>query len=139
MIQYTDNLDNIAPGNLQGFFAGWPNPPDPETHLKILSRAYTIVLAVDTGTGNVIGFINAISDGIHAAYIPLLEVLPDYQRQGIATKLMKFMISKLSGLYMIDLVTEEDLVTFYERFGMAKGIAMMFRDMERQGDRVEAR
>ncbi|MFT4968487.1 MAG: ribosomal protein S18 acetylase RimI-like enzyme [Chitinophagales bacterium] len=31
----------------------------------------------------VIGFINAISDKTLSAYLPLIEVLPSYQKQGV--------------------------------------------------------
>lgn len=33
-IFYTNNIDKIKPGKLKGFFVGWPNKPDRETHLK---------------------------------------------------------------------------------------------------------
>ena len=34
--------------------------------------------------GRVVGFVTAISDGVLSAYIPLLEVLPEYQGAGSA-------------------------------------------------------
>ena len=56
MIQHTDSLEGIVAGNLRGFFAGWPDPPSPETHLKLLANSDHIVLAVDDDTGDVVGF-----------------------------------------------------------------------------------
>jgi hypothetical protein len=79
MISYTDSVAGITADKLQGFFVGWPNPPSPETHLKLLANSNYIVLAVDDETGNIVGFITAISDGVLSAYIPFLEVLPAYQ------------------------------------------------------------
>src|SRR4051812_44665242 len=98
MIYYQGTVESIRPDQLRGFFVGWPNPPSPETHLKLLSKSDEIVLAIDDQTHQVVGFITAISDGVLSAYIPHLEVLPDYQRQGIGTQLVEDMLYKLSGL-----------------------------------------
>ena len=83
MISYTDSIEGVTAKMLRGFFAGWPNPPSPGMHLKLLTNSYKVVLAIDDKTDNVVGFITAISDGVLSAYIPLLEVLPAYQGQGI--------------------------------------------------------
>ena len=70
---------------LQGFFVGWPNPPQPEQHLTLLQQSSHVVIA-KTDDGQVVGFVTAISDGVVAAHIPLLEVLPDFQRQGVGSR-----------------------------------------------------
>ena len=36
--KYTDELDSIE--FMEGFFEGWPNPPDKETHRKILKNSF---------------------------------------------------------------------------------------------------
>lgn len=121
MIRYTPDLDGITAERLQGgFFVGWPNPPSPEMHLRILQNAYRVVLAVDDAAENqpVIGFINAISDGVLAAFIPLLEVLPTYQGQGIGTELTRRMLEALQPLYAVDLLCDESLIPFYQRLGL---------------------
>ncbi len=79
-----------------------------------------------------VGFINAISDGVLSAYIPLLEVLPAYQGQGIGTELARRMLDKLRDLYMIDLLCDADLQPFYARLGMRPYTAMLFRNFDRQ-------
>ena len=132
MIIYTDSLDHITPDKVKGFFVGWPNPPGPETHLRILQGSTHILLAIDDQTGQVVGFINAISDGVLNAFIPLLEVLPSYQKQGIGAELVRQMLDKLRTLYAIDLLCDADLQPFYERFGMRPYSAMLYRNYERQ-------
>lgn len=98
MIRYTDSLEGIAPAQLSGgFFEGWPNPPSPETHLKILKNSDYTMLAIDEETGQVVGFITAISDGTLSAYIPLLEVLPAYRRRGIGVARLELSISRGSS------------------------------------------
>ena len=80
----------------------------------------------------VIGFITAISDGISCAYIPHLEVLPDYQGRGIGTELVNRMLARLRHLYMIDLVCDPAIQPFYERVGMRAVVGMVVRNYDRQ-------
>ncbi len=132
MIEYVDSLETITADKLDGFFVGWPNPPSVETHLKILEESYYVVLAVDTKIDRVIGFVNAISDGLFCAYLPLLEVLPDYKGRGIGHELMKRMLTHFEDMYMVDLLCDPDLQPFYGKLGMKPVSAMMVRNFERQ-------
>jgi len=132
MIYLQGTVESIRADQLNGFFVGWPNPPSPETHLRLLTNSDEIVLAIDDQTKQVVGFITAISDGVLSAYIPHLEVLPDYQGQGIGSQLVEAMLSKLSGMYMIDLVCDPPLQAFYERFGLQRASAMIKRNYQRQ-------
>lgn len=132
MIRYTDTLENITPAMLTGFFQGWPHPPSPQRHLQILKNSSYVVLAMDDERNRVVGFINAISDGILCAYIPLLEVLPEYRRQGIGKELTNRMLARLKNLYMIDLVCDESLAPFYVACGMSPAAGMVMRNYETQ-------
>ncbi len=131
MITYTDSIADVTPAQLQGFFVGWPNPPTPATHLRILAGSYAAVLARDD-SGAVVGFITAISDGVSAAYIPHLEVLPVYRGQGIGSELVRRMLARLRQLYMVDLICDEDVQPFYERLGMRRYTGMLVRNYDRQ-------
>lgn len=131
-MEYSTTVDTITPEQLVGFFDGWPNPPSAETHLKLLQNSSHVIMAKDEESNQVIGFITAISDGVLSAYIPFFEVLPAYKEQGIGTELVKRMFNELNQLYMIDLACDDDLVAYYERFGMVRGNSMMFRNYERQ-------
>jgi len=62
MIDYVYSSEGITADQLRGFFVGWANPPSPEVHLQLLQRSDKIVLALDTTSGVVIGFITAITD-----------------------------------------------------------------------------
>jgi ribosomal protein S18 acetylase RimI-like enzyme len=132
MISYSTSIERLSPDLLTGFFVGWPNPPSPETHLRLLEAASHRVLATDDESGQVIGFITAIADGILSAYIPLLEVLPTYQGQGIGQELVRRMLTELQGLYMVDLLCDAELQTFYARLGMRPASGMFLRNFERQ-------
>lgn len=132
MIRYTDTLANITADHLGGFFGDWPDPPSPETHLEVLANSDEVTLAIEDETGNVVGFITAITDGVLSAYIPFLEVLPAYQGQGIGKTLVARMLDKLTRFYMVDLMCDPALQPFYERSGMSAGVGMMLRDRARQ-------
>lgn len=119
-------VEGLTPEQVQGFFVGWPNPPTPQTLLRVLRQSYRAVLAV-SGDGTVIGFAQAVSDGVLTAYIPLLEVLPDWQGRGVGRALMTRMQAELSHLYAVDLGCNDDLVPFYEGLGLRRAALMSTR------------
>lgn len=132
MPRYVESLDTIRAADLQGFFVGWPNPPSPETHLELLRGSQHFLLALDDESNQVLAFITAISDGVLCAYIPLLEVLPDYQSLGLGSELTQRMLKKLESLYMVDLLCDLKLQPFYKKLGMVAGTGMMQRNYKRQ-------
>ena len=112
-IEYTKDLSGIAEDMLAGFFVGWPNPPSMATHMQILMNSYCTFIAIDKDCNRVVGFINSISDGILTAYIPLLEVLPEYQSKGIGSELVKRILNELNYLYMVDICHDKELSKYY--------------------------
>jgi ribosomal protein S18 acetylase RimI-like enzyme len=132
MIHYADSLDGIQASQLHGFFVDWPNPPTSETHLRLLAASDAIVLAIDDTSEAVVGFVTALTDGVLSAYIPLLEVLPAYQGQGIGQTLVRQVLEQLGDLYMVDLLCDPDLESFYARFGMQPAFGMIIRNYDNQ-------
>ena len=131
-VKYTFDMKAIGKDMLPGFFVGWPNPPSPCVHLQILQNSFAACVAIDDATGKAIGFINAVSDGILSAYIPLLEVLPQYQGKGIGSELVRRMFDRLDGLYMIDIAHDKGLAPFYAQFGAMGSHASIFRNYTAQ-------
>jgi ribosomal protein S18 acetylase RimI-like enzyme len=129
---YKNSLDGISSDMLEGFFVDWPNSPNPQTHLKLLKNSSKVVIALDDHTNQVVGFITAISDGILSAYIPFLEVLPEYKNKDIGKELVKQMLKELDDIYMVDLCCDDDLVPYYEKFGMIKSNGMLVRNYRMQ-------
>ncbi|GAF06599.1 hypothetical protein JCM16418_567 [Paenibacillus pini JCM 16418] len=79
-----------------------------------------------------VGFINALSDQVLTAYIPLLEVTPAFKNQGIGTQLVERMLEQLKDYYMIDLLCDADLQDYYSQKGMIKAAGMMKRNYNNQ-------
>ena len=127
MIAYYDDIQHLSPDQLSDFFVGWKQPLTESQHFDLLKGSTHFVVALDDETGKVIGYITALSDGIQSSCIPLLEVLPAYQNQGIGTALLGEMLRKLDAINNVDLMCDDDLQPFYERFGMLKSSGMVLR------------
>lgn len=129
MIEYLDDASGITADRLRGgFFEGWPSPPSPELHLAHLRGAEVAILAVDTATGEIVGFVTAIGDGVLTAFIPLLEVLPAWRGRGIGSELGRRVLGRLADRYSVDLVCDPDLLPFYERLDGTAATAVLWRN-----------
>lgn len=122
-----NHLYEVEADQLRGFFEGWPQLPSLDAHLRLLAGSSRIWLARVPESGQVIGFITALTDGVLSAYIPLLEVLAEHRRHGVGGLLTRLMLADLSDLYMIDLVCDEELQPFYARQGFTPTRAMSVR------------
>jgi len=128
MIYYQDNLEGISPAKLKGFFQGWRNPQSPEHHLKILEQSSYFLLAFDDQEDRVVGFITVLTDDIQAVFIPLLEVLPAYQGQGIGSELMKRILNRYAHIPALDLMCDASVQPFYASLGLQKSVGMIRRN-----------
>jgi ribosomal protein S18 acetylase RimI-like enzyme len=109
-----------------GFFEGWTAPPTVSQHRDLLAASTHCILAIDGR--QVVGFVNALSDGVLSAYIPLLEVLPHYRGAGIGTELVRRLLGEIGPLYMIDVMCDGDMLSFYERFGFRASTGGVIRN-----------
>ena len=131
MIRYASDAAEIVPGHLVGFFEGWPNPPSPATHLRLLRSSSHFDVAT-TDSARVVGFATAVSDGVLSAYIPFLEVLPDYRGRGIGRELVRRLVGQLRDIYSINLHCDPELRPFYEQLGMRSLGGMAIRNYQKQ-------
>ena len=131
-IRYINSAETIEPTQLSGFFVDWPIHPSTNRHLEILRASHGVELALDTSTNQVVGFINVISDGIFTGYIPLLEVLPEFQGQGIGKKLIDHITARYENLYMLDVCCDESVEQLYASKEFVKVSGMVHRNYNRQ-------
>ena len=131
-IKYINSAEHIVHSQLSGFFFFLPTHPSNERFLEILQASHGVALALDASTNQVVGCINVISDGIFAGYIPLLEVLPEYQGHGIGKKLIDLIIARYKSLYMLDVCCDESVEQFYDSKKFIKVSGMVRRNYNRQ-------
>jgi len=131
-IIYSTTKEEVQGLTISDFFQGWPNPPSVEVLSQSILNSDYVVLAIDEDSRQLVGYITAVSDNVLSAYIPFLEVIPSYQKQGIGHELVNQMLEQLEHLYMVDLVCEPEMVSFYESFGLRSGQAMVRRNYGNQ-------
>lgn len=126
MIFYDTDMAAVDNEALTGFFEGWPAAPDAAGLLRVLRNSSLGVVARDDD--RVVGFINALSDGELAVYIPLLEVRRSHRGRGIGTELVRRVLEHFDRAYMIDAVCDPEVAPFYERLGLIQLAGMAHRN-----------
>ena len=129
-IRYTESVEGVTADMLHGFFEGWRVPPSPQVHLQMLRGSNHVVMAMDDCDIRVVGRVNAISDGCHAAFIPMLEVLPVYRGRGIGTALMRSILETFHKYACVDLTCDPPIQPFYERLRMQRSVGMVIHNLD---------
>ena len=90
---------------------------------EMLAQAYrnsllTLAAYVD---GRPVGVIRTVGDGASIVYVQDILVLPEFQRRGIGTMLIKAVLERFSHVYQIGLATDntEKTISFYRSLGFA--------------------
>ena len=98
-----------------------------EERIKKLVKNVSISLAARNEAGLLIGVLFGLTDFCYWLYVTDLGVDRDYERQGIATKLMRKAHDIAGGEkdIAIYLVANENAVPFYEKLGMKKADDVM--------------
>lgn len=85
---------------------GWTNyTHQPEMLEQALSHSLVIYVALDGDA--VVGLIRLVGDGFSSVFVQDLIVLPNYQRQGIGSSLMKQALGNFKEAYQVQLATEQ--------------------------------
>ena len=66
-----------------------------------------------------VGIIRVVGDGVSIVFVQDIIVLPQYQRQGIGTMILKAIMEKYQSVYQMELLTEQysENVSFYKSMG----------------------
>ena len=97
----------------------WTNYTTNPTMLKNALEHSLFILTARDEEGKLIGFLRAVGDGYSILYIQDIIVLPEYQRQGIGTQLLRRTLDYFNEVYQIILTTDSEVKTiaFYEANG----------------------
>ena len=97
---------------------GWTNYLE---RFDILEEAYANSLCVlgAYDDDRLIGIIRAVGDGQTIVFVQDIIVLPEHQRKGIGTKMLKAVIDKYKYVYQMELLTDntEKTKAFYRSVG----------------------
>ena len=100
---------------------GWTNYTDkPEMVKKAYENSLLTLGAYDSN--QLVGVIRTVGDGFSIVFVQDILVLPEYQRKGIGTQLLREVIERFSTAYQITLMTDNTpkTISFYQSLGFAK-------------------
>ena len=120
MIHYVENPDVTVEDVLPLYEAvGWTNYTTKSEMLKAAFENSLHVLAAFTEEGILVGVLRAVGDGASILFIQDILVTPEYQHQGIGTKLLQQTLEKYKNVYQIQLTTDNSMktISFYESNG----------------------
>lgn len=84
---------------------GWSNYLE---RVNTLQEAYESSLHVlgAYDSGQLVGVIRVVGDGQTIVFVQDIIVLPEYQRKGIGTKLLRTLMDKYKDVYQMELLTD---------------------------------
>ena len=120
MIRYVENpvitLVDVSPIYEA---VGWTNYTQNPEMLEVAYKNSLHVLAAFNEKGILVGVLRAVGDGASILFIQDILVTPEYQHQGIGTKLLQQTLEKYKNVYQIQLATDNSMktISFYESNG----------------------
>lgn len=82
--------------------------------------SWRVVGGYETGSGRMVAFARAFSDGVANAYLADVYVLPDHRGRGLGVALVDTMIERGPGAGYRWMLHTEDAHELYRRFGFAE-------------------
>ncbi len=120
MIRYVEN-PSIALEDVLPLYEAveWTNYTQHPTMLKVAYENSLHMLGAFNEEGKLVGVLRAVGDGASILFIQAILVYPEYQHQGIGTKLLQQTLEKYKNVYQIQLATDDSTktVSFYESNG----------------------
>ncbi len=97
---------------------GWTNYTDRPEMLRQAFRHSLLVLGAYE-EDKLVGLLRAVGDGFSVVLLQDLLVLPNHQRQGIGTGLVRTLMERYPEVYQMELFTDDTLKTaaFYRSLG----------------------
>lgn len=100
---------------------GWSNyTREPDMLHRAFANSLYVLAAFD---GNkLVGVVRAVGDGASIVFAQDLLVLPQYQRRGVGSELLRRLMQKYQDVYQFQLLTDNSAknIAFYESVGLIK-------------------
>jgi GNAT superfamily N-acetyltransferase len=129
--EYSDHAERIdaqAAWNFLSESAYWGRWRTRADFDRQLAGSWRVVGCYDTGSGEMVGFARALSDGVGLAYLGDVYVLPEHRGRGLGARLVEVMIEEGPGADFRWLLHTADAHGLYERFGfVAPGSSVLER------------
>ena len=120
MIRYVEN-PSIALEDVLPLYEAveWTNYTQHPTMLKVAYENSLHMFGAFNEEGKLVGVLRAVGDGASILFIQDILVYPEYQHQGIGTKLLQQTLEKYKNVYQIQLATDDSkkTISFYESNG----------------------
>ena len=120
--EYSDDAERIDAQQAWNFLsehAYWGRWRTRADFDRQLAGSWRVVGCYDTGSGGMVGFARALSDGVGLAYLGDVYVLPEHRGRGLGARLVEVMIEEGPGAGFRWLLHTADAHGLYERFGFA--------------------
>ena len=120
MIRYVENPNVTLEGVMPLYEAvGWTNYTQKPEMLEEAYKNSLHILGAFNNDEKLIGVLRGVGDGASILFIQDILVYPEYQHQGIGTKLLQMILEKYKNVYQIQLATDDSTktVSFYESNG----------------------
>lgn len=98
---------------------GWTNYTTKPEMLEVAYKYSLHIIGAFNDDEKLIGVLRGVGDGASILFIQDILVYPEYQHQGIGTKLLQQTLEKHKNVYQIQLATDDSTktVSFYESNG----------------------
>ena len=98
---------------------GWTNYTTKPEMLKAAFENSLHIIGAFNKDEKMIGVLRGVGDGASILFIQDILVYPEYQHQGIGTKLLQQTLEKYKNVYQIQLTTDNSMktISFYESNG----------------------
>lgn len=122
----------ISREQLQSLFKSldWKSGDFPDELQEAMKNSHSVVTA--WYQGELIGLVNALSDGVMTVYFHYMLVRPNYQNMGIGKNILEMILNKYEGYKNKLLISYENAESFYRKAGFIPEegtIAMFITDM----------
>ncbi len=97
----------------------WSSGKYPDKLVVALKNSDSVISAWDGH--NLIGLMNALSDGIMTAYFHYLLVKPDYQSKGVGKNLVQRMLENYKNYARKIVIAYDKEINFYKKCGFSVG------------------